>query len=507
MAKTSETETLSTLENAIIGASSTDNVQRYGEAARQYVMAYSGTDAGERLTRGLKSISESQVNPNWTNNNLKQQAGYSAEVKYVADENAQAIINGNDTRYIRTDDLGNVNDPLFDHVKLDASGSVIAGSGEQMKFIGKDAHDWFQKITTNKDFQKYFDENAKLTCPSDYYHGILNEADIKISKLQTQIEQAKAEGYTDVKAMQDLEKCYQVKENLQDSGITSKEAMFARTHPALSTVKDIASVSHKAGLAQIKWGAIIGGGISFCKNFQAVWNDEISKTEFVKRVGVDAGKAAMVSYVSTAGGTAIAGAMTNSSSAIMQQLGSTALPAMAAVATLEVGKSLWKLKNGEITPHECMLEIRDKSIALTGSTVGAWAGQMLIPIPVVGALVGSVVGSVISTFVFKECISINSQVEMAHEHRLALEAQCAEAIRQIRQQRMQMQMIAAQYMSGYMQMFNQTFDLMKDAIVSDNIDEFIFANNLIIEKCGGTIQYKNFDEFRELMNSNTPLIF
>ena len=507
MAKKKESESFSNLEDAIIGASSIENVHRYGEAARQYVMAYSGIDAGERLTRGLKSISESRVNPDWVSNNLKQQAGYSAEVKYVADQNAQAIINGNDTRYIRTDDLGNVNDPLFDHVKLDSSGNVIAGSGEQMKFIGKDARDWFQKMTTNKDFQKYFDENAKLTCPSDYYQGILNEADAKIAKLQTQIDQAKAAGYTDVKAMHDLEKCYQLKENLQDSGITSKEAMFARTHPALSTAKDIASVSHQAGLAQMKWGAIIGGGMSVCKNFQAMWNKEISKTEFAKRVAQDTGKAAAISYVSTAGGSAIAGVMTNSSNALIQQVGSTALPAMIALATVQVGKSLWKLKNGKLTPHECVIEIRDNAIALTGSTIGAWAGQMLIPIPVVGALIGSVIGSVMSTMVFKDCISINLQAKLAREHRLVIEAQCVEAIQQIRQQRLQMQVIAAQYLTGYMQTFNNAFDLMKDAIMSDNIDEFIFANNLIIEKCGSKVQYGNLSEFKQLMKSKEPLEF
>ena len=494
------------IEDVMIGASSVDTVQLYGEAARQYVMAYSGSDAGVRLAKGLKSISESHINPSWAENNLKQQAGYSAEVKYVSNQNAKAILNGDGTTYIRTDDLGNVNDPLFDHVRLDSSGNVIKGSGEQMKFIGKDPHQWLQKMITEQKFQKYFDADAKLTCPSDYYQGILSEADTRIAKLQTQIEQAKAAGYTDVKALHDLEKCYQIKENLQDSGITSKEAMFARTHPALSTAKDISSVSHQAGLAQMKLGAIIGGGMSICKNFQALWNDEISKTEFAKRVALDTGKAAAISYASTAGGTAIAGAMSNSSNAILQQLGSTALPAMAAVVTLEVGKSLWKLKKGEITVHECMIELRDKSITLTGSTIGAWAGQMLIPVPIVGALVGSVVGSVISTFVFKECLTINSQVAMAHEHRLAVETQCAEAIMQIRESRIQMQTIAAQYMSGFMQTFNQAFDMMKDAILSDNIDTLISANNLIIEKCGGNVQYRNMQEFDELMISDKPFI-
>jgi len=46
--------------------------------------------------------------------------------------------------------------------------------------------------------------------------------------------------------------------------------------------------------------------------------------------------------------------------------------------------------------------------------------------------------------------------------------------------------------------------MMKDAIVSDNVDMFVSANNLIIDKCGGTIQFTSLKEFDELMCDEKP---
>ena len=89
-------------------------VQRYGSAEKGHLVAYSGKDneTGKRLTRGLKKIAQSKVNPEYQEQNIKQQAGFAAEDKYVARQNAEKIIAGKEERYSRTDDLGRVNDPL-----------------------------------------------------------------------------------------------------------------------------------------------------------------------------------------------------------------------------------------------------------------------------------------------------------------------------------------------------------------------------------------------------------
>ena len=131
------------LKNAVISGAAAETVQRYGAAAKEHFVAYSGVDneAGKTLAKGLKSVSQERINPQYRYRNIHQQAGFSAEIKDVARENAKNIINGSAERKIRTDDLGRVNDPLFDHVKLDANGKPINGTGAQMKFIGASEKD------------------------------------------------------------------------------------------------------------------------------------------------------------------------------------------------------------------------------------------------------------------------------------------------------------------------------------------------------------------------------
>lgn len=138
------------LKKAAIEWAAAETVQRYGSAAKEYLVALEGVDneTGKVYKRSLKSVSKSKVNPEYEKQNLKQQAGFSAEILDVADQNAENIINKNPNRKTRTDDIptttdpktglpiGGTNDELFDHVELDANGNIIPGSAAQMKFIG-----------------------------------------------------------------------------------------------------------------------------------------------------------------------------------------------------------------------------------------------------------------------------------------------------------------------------------------------------------------------------------
>ena len=98
-------------------------------------MAYTGIDNenGKTLVKGLKQVSQFAVNPDYAWQNYKQQAGFSAEIKEVANTNAENIIKGSKIYKVRMDDRGSVNDPLFDFELIDEKGNAIPGSGTQMK--------------------------------------------------------------------------------------------------------------------------------------------------------------------------------------------------------------------------------------------------------------------------------------------------------------------------------------------------------------------------------------
>ena len=91
------------LENAGLAGAQAETVQRYGSAVKEHFVSYSGMDneAQAKLTKGLKQISESKVDPNNPEISIKQQAGFSAEVKTQARESAEKIIAGEKNKAAR----------------------------------------------------------------------------------------------------------------------------------------------------------------------------------------------------------------------------------------------------------------------------------------------------------------------------------------------------------------------------------------------------------------------
>ena len=159
-----------------LSGAATDVVSRYGSGVKEHFVAYSGIDneTGQTLKRGLRQISRSKVNPDFKDSNLKQQAGFAAEVKEVARRRAEEAISGKKPKTVRTDDLpGHVNDPLFDITcKIDkTTGNPIPGASVQMKFVGSSPEAAVGKML-GKDYQKYIDNDCKMLVPSDFYDGM-----------------------------------------------------------------------------------------------------------------------------------------------------------------------------------------------------------------------------------------------------------------------------------------------------------------------------------------------
>lgn len=126
------------LIDAVLVGAFQDTVQCYGGAIGEHLVGLTGMDSlrDHEWVRGLKKIADSKVHPDYEYQNTHQQAGFSAEVKSVVRQNSEARIHGDATRTMRTDDLGRVNDPLYDSVQIDEHGAIIDGTGTQIKFLG-----------------------------------------------------------------------------------------------------------------------------------------------------------------------------------------------------------------------------------------------------------------------------------------------------------------------------------------------------------------------------------
>ena len=173
---------LSSLEDKIIdkvaiATGNADTVSRYGSANGEHIVAYKGIDneTGQIYSKGLKQISESRVHPDYKKSNIKQQSGYSAEVKSAAKKNAEKYINGDTkSRASRTDDIsmqsdgkgntiGGINDQLYDIAEIDNNGMYVDGTASQLKFVGGTAEQCAQKLISAK-YDKYRDARHGEAC-------------------------------------------------------------------------------------------------------------------------------------------------------------------------------------------------------------------------------------------------------------------------------------------------------------------------------------------------------
>ncbi len=264
---------------AILGSTSEESAL-YASANKEYLAILDDKTLG----RTLEGISEYKVNPKYQYRNINQQAGFSAELKEQAHANAHNILMENGERLVQYDNLSvdqkaqikklfpnyatpNKNHELVDYVRVDRKGNVIFNTLTQSKFVGRNGAECFEKFLS-KGYEKYLKNGVKMEIPKDFFGDFQKEANIKIKSLESQIAKQKSFGdFQKVAKLEEkLQKCKTIKANTRSASITKEEAIYARNHPTLSTAKDVANLSHQAGMNAMQTGALIGGVVSLATN-------------------------------------------------------------------------------------------------------------------------------------------------------------------------------------------------------------------------------------------------
>lgn len=506
--------------NAGIAGASYETVQRFGSAAKEHFVAYSGVDnevidpitgKGQELQKSLKSIKNQGTNDEYSFSIRQQKAGWAAEVKDTANTNAENIISGKSTRKIRHDDLNDTpaNHPLYDHVEIDADGNIIVGSGTQMKFIGGSEMDITGsgnaeralKKLQSKDFQKYLDNDVKIEVPKDEYQQMMDMATDEIDKLQKQLEKLKANGNVEAatKVENKIKNLNKLKKNLKPSTLTRKEALEAVDSPKFSTAKSVAKISHRAGLETAEKSAMIGGSVSLVRNVVGMCKGEIEASEATKNVVKDTAQAAAVGYGTGFAGTAIKGAMQNASSSYTRALAKTNVAGTVVAVAVSATKTLKQYFDGEIDGTQCLESLGEQGTGMIASAMFTAIGQAVIPIPVVGGLIGGMVGYALSSATYGILTSSLKEAKIAREERIAIEKACEEHIKMIREYRAQMNAIVEEYLSDIMEIFDESFSGIKEALAIGDVDLLIESANNITDALGGKKQFETMDEFNKKM--------
>ncbi len=471
----------------------------------------------------LEEISKRKINPNYINQNINQQAGYSAEIKEQAHVNADNILLGKRERVCQYDDLSSEkksqvkklfpnyakpskNHEIVDYISVDEKGNVIPGTAVQSKFVGRNGAECFEKFLS-KDYEKYFENGMKMEIPKDFFGDFQKEANIKIKSLESQIAKQKELGdfqKADILERR-LQKCKTIKAHTRPASITKKEAIEARLNPKLSTAKDVANLSHQAGMNAIQTGALIGGSFSLVTN---VWECVVNGKDPIKAIkhtAIATLKGGALSYCSAFASSSLGGLMQSSANKIIQSLGKGSAPVMIVGACVANATVLTRYFSGKIDGTELCKQLVKANTTLVSSGAMAVAGQALIPIPVVGALVGGFVGAVLSETCFNALLKAREEAKLARQRRIEIERECREIIKLLEIYQNQFKEVFEKYFHETTKFFNQSFNELERASYAGDADLAIGVNNKIQERLGQKALFDNKQEGWELIISNKDI--
>ncbi|WRE28180.1 hypothetical protein KVD83_03070 [Helicobacter pylori] len=500
----------SNITDATIMGSTSEESALYASANRDHLSV---------LDR-LEEISKRKINPNYINQNIHQQAGYSAEIKEQAHVNAHNILAKKGERVWQYDDLSsgqkaqvkklfpnyatpNKNHELVDYVRVDRNGNVISNTLTQSKFVGKNGAECFEKFLS-KDYEKYLKNGMKMEIPKDFFGDFQKEANIKIKSLESKIAKQKSFGDFQKAAHleEKLQKCKTIKAHTRPASITKKEAIEARLNPKLSATKDVANLSHQAGMNSAQTGAFIGGSVSLATNiWECVVNGK-DPIKAIKHTTIATLKGGALSYGSAFASSSLGDLMQSSTNKIIQSLGKGSVPAMIVGACVANATVLTRYFSGKIDGTELLKQLGKANTTLVSSWAMAVAGQALIPIPVVGALIGGFVGAVLSETCLNSLLKAREEAKLARQRRIEIERECRELIKLLKAYQNQFKEVFEQYFHETTKFFNQSFNELERALYALDADLTIAVNNKSREWLGQKALSNNKQELWELITSN-----
>lgn len=490
-----------------VALSASETVSRYGSANAEYIKGYTGIDSetGQKFAKGLADIAKGKVHPDYKEANIKQQAGYSAEVATTSRDNAEAIIARSKVRTVRSDDLSEYgrNHNVVDRVQI-LDSQIIEGSQTQMKFVGN--RDQLLKNIAREDgkFARY--RGTKLELPSEQFEGAEQHCRDQAQQLRFKASRAEQNGKQDVaaKLRREADNYEQLAGDVRDSGMTTKEAIYYREHSKIATALDIAHTSHRAGIEGAKYGATIGGCISLLQNTFAAAQGKKDIDEALKDTAISTAQAGAIGYGTAFVGAGIKGVMQQSSHQTLRTLANTNAPALAVNVCLSLGSSVKRYVSGDISEAQLLTEVGEKGAGMLSGSMMAALGQLAIPIPFVGAAIGGMIGYTISSLFYQSALDAARGAELSAQMLKRTQAIEKAAREHLASEQAQLDAFLAKELPE-LHRHTQVLGTLLNSNTNISADEMSAAINDFAELLGQKLQFQNMQEFEDFMLSSDTL--
>lgn len=492
------------INTVTVGYGQSEIIQKHGEAASQIIQAYKGKrydEFGNELLhkgRSLEQISNYKVNPDYVDINIKQQAGFSAELLEESNRNHDAILRGSNIRRRTTDGIGKTNDTQYDLVDIGPDGSISNPS--QMKFLGinsKGQYSVIEKLANNESWDRY---DQPIDIPKDQYEKAKQYAEDKAAELSQQARKLRSQGQIS-KAKECEHKAERYKsagKRIRASSVTEDDALLARTNPKKYVAQSILSDAHNAGKQAATGAVLVSGVVSLGQNICGICSGEVELEDAAISVATTTAKAGLTAYSVATTGSVIKAAMHTSNLDVIRKLGNTSLPTTIVTSTLEISRVIKQYANGEITEAQAFSELGKSGAGSLAASYGAAVGTILLP--GIGTMVGSMVGYMISSAIYDSCLQVFTEADLAHDNYIRTKELCEAARDSMRQQRLMFEAEVNKLLQHRQITITQSTATIMNSLESLDTTDFTQALSNLAAEFGRELQFRSFDDFDQKMS-------
>lgn len=505
-------------------------IQREGEAASQIIQTYKGVrydSNGVDLVhkgRSLKDIKKYRINEKYNIQNIKQQAGFDAELIDETRRNKANIRSGKSERVRTSDGIGRTNDMKYDHVVLNSKGNVIDGSESQMKFYGieqknsKVVYRVIDKIAKDESWGRY---DTLIDIPAEQYEGAKKYAEQEASELRKQAENLRKNNK--IEAAESLQKKANSYERagkiIRKSTVKTDEAIKARINPELFVAEEAIKDINHAGVEVAKGAMLASSAIYIAQNVYSLVTDDKSIGEAAADISINVAKTGVVGYGMGVVETSIKTVMHSSNQELIRRCGNSFLPTAIATGIVEASKSMKKYAVGEISEEELLTELGEKGVGMMASGYGAAVGTVaggtigtIIPVigniigATIGSFVGSMVGYTVSSVLYNGAFQALKIANISEKRRIELEEIAKESIRINNNYIDDLNVYLINSKTVFREKIWAEVLNMKTCISTGDDEKYIESIERLGQMLNLNLQYKTLNEFNRAMNDDVSIV-
>lgn len=267
---------------------------------------------------------------------------------------------------------------------------------------------------------------------------------------------------------------------------------------------ELHQTGHQAGLM----GATIGGGFALTNEALQFYKGENKDFSLaLLRTSTSVTQSYITSYVTSSAARGIAhvaeqNLASTTAHALVKSNGHIAL----AASMVKASKSLYRYMTDEtMTNEELFSDINQITLTGAGAFYYGAVGQVLIPIPIVGALIGSTVGYFIGNMIHQSgLVSLGeaASVKVARQRRETVEKLCLDAIPQMRGERLKIQQILEENKIARQAFIGQVFDDLDQALMTTDAAQYLRALTSLNGAFGADLGFQSMAEFNHLMEDD-----